>query len=172
MRNWLSSMITVTTWPRWAWPRWIFTPGDHQAALAGDHAGHVQGLGDRCGSGFALWDGILSLSDPAALPTRHRDLAFLFACQTASGSTTHLAEAIHLAAAVQFLGYQHVIATMWIIADSPAPHVANAVYTSLTTGNGPDHSRATEALHRAIRALRGIDPTDPLLWAPYTHLGP
>jgi hypothetical protein len=39
------------------------------------------------------------------------------ACQTATGSVRHLDEAIHLAAAMQFLGYRHVIATMWTIAD-------------------------------------------------------
>ena len=123
-------------------------------------------------SGFALWDGTLTITDLAALPTRHRDLAFLSACQTATGSTRHLDEAIHLAAAMQFLGYRHVIATMWTIADSPAPYVADTVYTALTRGGTPDPSRAAEALHHAIRALRQEDPTNPLSWAPYIHLGP
>ena len=105
------------------------------------------------------------------MPTQHRDLAFLSACQTATGSIRHLDEAIHLAAAMQFLGYRHVIATMWTIADSPAPDVADRVYTALTKG-GPDPDRAAEALHHTIRALRDHDPTDPLRWTPYIHLGP
>ena len=75
---------------------------------------------------------MLTITDLAAQPTQRRDLAFLSACQTAAGSVRHLDEAIHLAAAMQFLGYRHVIATMWTIADSPAPHVADTVYTALT----------------------------------------
>jgi hypothetical protein len=117
-------------------------------------------------SGFVLWDGILTITDLAGKPTQRRDLAFLSACQTAVGSISHLDEAIHLAAAMQFLGYRHVIATMWTIADSSAPQVADIVYTSLATGEGPDPSRAAEAVHHAIRSLYQTDPTNPLQWAP------
>jgi len=73
------------------------------------HAG--QQHADPASSGFALWDGTLTITDLAAQPTQGRDLAFLSACQTAAGSVRHLDEAIHLAAAMQFLGYRHVIAT-------------------------------------------------------------
>jgi tetratricopeptide (TPR) repeat protein len=133
------------------------------------HAGQQQADPDR--SGFALWDATLTITDLAAQPTQHRDLAFLSACQTATGSTRHLDEAIHLAAAMQFLGYRYVIATMWTIADSPAPGVAENVYAILTRGRRPDASHAAEALHHAIHALRNTDPTNPLLWAPYINLG-
>jgi CHAT domain-containing protein len=77
-------------------------------------------------SGFALWDGTLTITDLAVQPTHERDLAFLSACQTATGSVHHLDEAIHLAAAMQFLGYRHIIATMWSITDSRSPQVADA----------------------------------------------
>jgi hypothetical protein len=122
-------------------------------------------------SGFALWDGMLTISDLAAQPNYRRDLAFLSACQTASGSLQHLDEAIHLAAAMQFLGYQHVIATMWVIADSPAPMIANAVYTNLAKSGRPETDRAAEALHYAIRSLRHTYPANPFIWAPYIHFG-
>ncbi len=123
-------------------------------------------------SGFALWDGTLTITDLAALPTRRRDLAFLSACQTALGSIRHLDEAIHLAAAMQFLGYRDVIATMWTITDSSAPHVADDFYTELTRDGRPDPARAADAIHQAIRALHRDDRThNPLLWAPYIHLG-
>jgi len=72
---------------------------------------------------------------------------------------------------MQFLGYRHVIATMWSIADSPAPHVADAVYAELATDGTPDPGHTAQALHQAIHALRRQDPTNPILWAPYTHLG-
>ena len=94
------------------------------------HAAQEHADPDR--SGFALWDGMLTIADLSALPTRHRDLAFLSACHTATGGLHHLDEAIHLAASMQFLGYRHVIATMWTIADPVAPHVADSVYTPLT----------------------------------------
>jgi CHAT domain-containing protein len=126
---------------------------------------------DPARSGFALWDAALTISDIAGQPTRGRNLAFLSACQTATGSVRHFDEAIHLAAAMQFLGYRHVIATMWTIADPPAPHVADNVYTTLSQGGRPDPGPAAEALHHAIHSIRRRDPTNPLLWAPYIHLG-
>jgi CHAT domain-containing protein len=133
------------------------------------HAGQKHSDPDR--SGFALWDGRLTISDLASLPTQSRDLAFLSACETGSGSIQYIDETIHLAAAMQFLGYRHVIATMWAIADSPAPDIADAVYTSITGNGAPNANHAAEALHYAIHSLRKADPTNPLLWAPYIHLG-
>ena len=126
---------------------------------------------DPAHGGFALWGATLTINDLASQPTRRRDLAFLSACQTATGSVGHLDEAIHLAAAMQVLGYQHVIATLWTIADSPAPFVADTLYTMLTRGGTPDPGGTAQALHRATHSLRQKDPTNPLLWAPYIHLG-
>ena len=127
---------------------------------------------DPTRSGFALWDAAMTIADLAKEPSDSRDLAFLSACQTVTGSARHLDEAIHLAAVMQFLGYRHVIATMWTIADSPAPYVADAVYSALIVGGEADSYRTAEALHRAICALRNAEPTNPLIWAPYIHLGP
>jgi hypothetical protein len=54
----------------------------------------------------------------------------------------------------------------------PWQGVANAVYTELTRDGRPDSARAADALHQAICALRQQDRTNnPLLWAPYIHLG-
>ncbi len=146
------------------------------AAIAGHswvhlacHAGQQDA--DPARSGFALWDGTATIADLAAQPGQIRDLAFLSACQTAAGSARHIDEAIHLAAAMQFLGYRHVIATMWTIPDSPAPRVADTFYTALEPHGQPDPGQTAEALHHAIGALRQADPTDPPLWAPYIHLG-
>lgn len=143
--------------------------GDHTWVHLACHAAQEPANPDR--SGFVLWDGILTISDLAAQPTQHRDLAFLSACQTAAGGVRHLDEAIHLAAAMQFLGYRHVIATMWTIADSPAPRIAEIVYTTLNAKGRPDTSLAAEALHYAIRSLRNAVPMEPLVWAPYVHFG-
>jgi CHAT domain-containing protein len=96
-------------------------------------------------------------------------LAFLSACETATGSPRALDEAIHLAAAMQLLGYRHVIATLWSIYDSPAPDIADAVYAILTD---TDANHSAHALHHAITALRAQHPTEALTWAPYLHTGP
>jgi tetratricopeptide (TPR) repeat protein len=134
------------------------------------HAG--QEIADPDGSGFFLWDRRLTISDLAAQPTQLRELAFLSACQTAAGSLRHTDEAIHLAAAMQFVGYRHVIATMWSIADSPAGQVADMFYAALKRDGEPQSRRAAESLHHAIRNLRKKGATNPLLWAPYAHFGP
>lgn len=133
------------------------------------HAGQNQD--DPSRSGFELWDGPLTIAHLEAKPTTHRDLAFLSACETATGSVRHQDEAIHLAAAMQFLGYRHVIATMWSISDSLAPEVAGAVYAELTGGGAPSADHTAHALHQAVLALRASDSTNPIRWAPYTHLG-
>lgn len=133
------------------------------------HAAQEATSPDR--SGFALHDSVLTVSDLAAQPARHRELAFLSACQTATGSIRHPDEALHLAAAMLFLGYRHVIATMWSIGDSDAPEVADTVYTMLTREGKPDARRAAEAVHHAIRALRHSNPASPQTWAPYLHFG-
>jgi hypothetical protein len=123
-------------------------------------------------SGFALWDSPATVRDLAALPIRDRELAFLSACQTAAGTARNSDEAIHLAAAMQFLGYRHVIATMWSINDSVAPIVADAFYTGLKSGRDISANKAGEALHQAVRAVRDKIPANPLVWAPYIHIGP
>jgi len=126
------------------------------------HAGPL-GSGKGAEPGFVLSDGDLTITDLAAQPGQSGGLAFLSACQTATGSEDHPDEALHLAAAMQFLGYSHVIATMWSIADSPAPRFADLFYTALCQdGNG-----AASALQYAVSTLRDeSDPADPFIWAP------
>ncbi len=113
-----------------------------------------QHVTDPTESAFWLTDGPLRITD---LIEQHapgpRELAFLSACQTATGSPRAPDEAIHLAAAMQLLGYRHVIAT-------------------LTTIGTPDANHAAHALHHAVTALRTEYPTEPLAWAPYIHTGP
>jgi hypothetical protein len=132
----------------------------------------VQHATDPSRSFFAMWDGPLTVDDLAGVAMNHADLAFLSACQTAAGSTRLLDESVHLAAATQILGYRHVIATLWTIADAPAPEVAAAVYATIAPAGRPDASHAATALHHALESLRDTYPDQPLLWAPYIHLGP
>lgn len=133
------------------------------------HAGQFST--DLLESGLALWDGNIIVSDLSSLSSRGHDMAFLSACQTAEGNLRHLDEAIHLAAAMQFIGFRHVVATQWAIADAPAPWLADAFYAALSEGGVPDATRAAGALHHATRAVRSVIDK-PLVWAPYIHFGP
>jgi CHAT domain-containing protein len=126
---------------------------------------------DPSRSAFALNDGPLTIADLAALRINDADFAYLSACQTAAGDTRLPDEAVHLAAAMQLIGYRHVIATMWTVADSPSPEVADAVYSQLVVSGQPDAAEAAKALHVAITALRQRFADNPLIWAPYIHLG-
>jgi len=132
-----------------------------------------QDVDDPTASAFWLADGPLRITD--LIEQRNpgpRELAFLSACETATGSPRTLDEALHLAAAMQLLGYRNVLATLWSIYDSPAPDIADTVYATLTTTGRPDTNHAAHALHYAVAALRARHPTDPLAWAPYLHIGP
>ena len=131
-----------------------------------------QNLLDPSQGALYLADGpltVLRLGD-AQLPAA--ELAFLSACQTAVGGVRVPDETIHLAGALQFAGYRHVIATAWSISDSEAPQVAGAAYAELGATGSPQADRAAAAIHRAVAALRAAKPHRPDLWAPYLHIGP
>jgi CHAT domain-containing protein len=135
---------------------------------------------DASRSAFLLHDQPLPLTDLAALDLPAADLAYLAACQTATGDIQLLDEALHLAATLQLVGYRHVLATLWSISDTAAPAMADSIYAHLThpdpdyptPGDCPDAARAPHALHHAVTQLRQAFPSEPLTWAPYIHLGP
>lgn len=118
-----------------------------------------------------LCDGPLSVLDLAELRLSG-ELAFLSACDTAAGGVTLPDEAIHLAAAVQAAGYQHVVATLWHIGDDLAPRLTDTVYRSLAPHGSIDGRRTASALHTAVSELRSAFPDRPSLWACYAHFGP
>ena len=132
----------------------------------------TQHRSDPSRSGFALADGLLTVTELDDVHVPGADLAFLSTCETAAGSDQLPDEALHLAGAMQIIGYRHVIATQWTIADSPAPQIADAFYQEITARGHPDSSEAAYALHQAVAGLRAEYPDDPLLWAPYVHFGP
>jgi CHAT domain len=147
----------------------------HLSCHAGQHAD------DAWLSAFFLDDQPLTLADLAGLRLGHEtDLAFLSACETAVGDLLLPDESVHLAGAVQLAGYRHVLATLWSVSDNAAPAMADTIYAQLRHP-GPDHpapvgrpqaARAPYALHHAVTRLRQDHPDEPLLWAPYIHLGP
>ena len=131
-------------------------------------------------SAFLLHDQPLTLADLARLDLRETGLAYLAACQTASGDPDLADEALHLAGAMRMIGFRHVLAAMWSISDPVAPAIADMIYAHLLHTD-PDHpspvdrpeaARTSYALHHAVTHLRQAFPDQPLLWAPYIHLGP
>ncbi|KAJ7115484.1 TPR-like protein, partial [Mycena epipterygia] len=115
----------------------------------------------------------LTLSNIIQLSLPNADLAFLSACQTATGSQELQDESVHLAAGMLLAGYRGVIGTMWSIMDNDGPQVAGDVYAHLLEASPPDPTRAAEALHLAIQNLREQPGAKKsfLHWVPYIHFG-
>jgi CHAT domain-containing protein len=133
----------------------------------------VQDIANPTDSGLLLAGrSRLKLSDIIKMALPYAELAFLSACQTATGSEDLSEEAVHLAAGMQLAGYRAVIATMWMISDSDAPCVADDVYACLFREKRPDHTQAARALHYAIQQLRRSPGGKSYSsWVPYIHIG-
>ncbi|KAH7318849.1 CHAT domain-containing protein [Rhizoctonia solani] len=133
-----------------------------------------QNIRDPVSSGFFLHGGTLSLASIAQRRLQNKGLAFLSACQTATGDEKLPDEAAHLAAGMLMAGYRSVIATMWSIMDEDAPLIANRVYAELfdSTRVNNGHWDPARALHEAIGELRGeVGDKAFFRWAPFVHLG-
>ncbi|KAG8722250.1 hypothetical protein FRC09_006564 [Ceratobasidium sp. 395] len=127
---------------------------------------------DPMKSAFHLHDKDLDLATIARYPLKNARLAFLSACQTATGHATLPDESVHLAAGLLMSGYSTVIATMWSIHDQDAPLVAEKFYELLLKGGAVDSQQAANALHRAVASLREkIGVENYARWMPYIHLG-
>jgi CHAT domain-containing protein len=114
----------------------------------------------------------LTVADISALRLAN-GLAYLSACDTAVTTPQLADESAHITGAFHLAGYQHVIGTSWPVSDHAARYLATEFYTCLT-GNGtvsPDVTRASRALHHAIRQARARYPAAPTLWAAHTHTG-
>jgi CHAT domain-containing protein len=123
-------------------------------------------------SGFFLHDGTLSLSKITQRSFKDKGLAFLSACQTATGDKELPEEAVHLASGMVMAGYPSVIATMWSIKDEDAPVIADAVYSQLLKNGGMDVTHVAKALHFAVGDLRRkVGDKSFERWVPYIHIG-
>jgi tetratricopeptide (TPR) repeat protein len=128
---------------------------------------------DPSAGGLYLADSPLTISDLSYQELAGAALAFLSACESATGSVFHLDESITMAAATQLAGFRHVIGTMWYLADTVAPDVARGVYDGLARQDDgqPAASESARALHAALGQLRSAG-CPALLWAPFIHIGP
>lgn len=73
-------------------------------------------------SGFRLRDGPLALAQLMRLSLPNAFLAFLSACETAKGDAQQPDQAVHLAAAMLFVGFRSVVATMWCVSPFCSGH--------------------------------------------------
>lgn len=131
-----------------------------------------QNLLDPTASAFYLHDGSLDISTISKTTLKGAGLAFLSACQTATGDEKLSEEAVHLAAGMLMSGYPTVIATMCSIQDEHAPLIAERFYDAILNDQNVGGSRAARALHHAVASLRtkiGQDKFE--AWVPYVHLG-
>ena len=64
-------------------------------------------------SGFVMSDRMLTVAHLMALQLPNALLAFLSACETAKGDRAQPDQAVHLAAAMLFVGFKSVVGTMW-----------------------------------------------------------
>ena len=136
-----------------------------------------QNVQDATQSAFYLYDGALSLSDLVNTDITDAELAFLSACETATGDEKNPEESVHLAAGMLVAGFKGVVATMWSIGDDDAPVVVEAFYRKLlelrSSGNlGKGQTGAAYALHEAVKVLRDkVGESKVLKWAPFVHFG-
>ncbi|CAE6511495.1 unnamed protein product [Rhizoctonia solani] len=131
-----------------------------------------QNVTDPIKSGFFLHDGTLDLAEINRRSFKGKGLAFLSACQTATGDERLADEAVHLASGMLMAGYSSVIATMWSVHDADAPVVADKVYAQLMQDRRVGSGEAGRALHDAVATLREkVGEENFERWVPYIHIG-
>ncbi|CAE7104875.1 unnamed protein product, partial [Rhizoctonia solani] len=131
-----------------------------------------QNVRDPTRSGFFLYEGTLDVAAINRRSFKNKGLAFLSACQTATGDEKLPDEAVHLASGMLMAGYTSVIATMWSVHDEDAPLVADKVYAQLMKGKGVGSGEAGRALHDAVAALRETVGEQRFeRWVPYIAIG-
>ncbi|KAI0316762.1 TPR-like protein [Amylostereum chailletii] len=131
-----------------------------------------QNIQDPTKSAFILYNSQLDLLSIMQRSFKHTELAFLSACQTATGDEKLTEEAAHLAAGMLMAGYSSVVATMWSIKDTDAPVVAKEFYSRLMEEGGHDRRKVAYALHAAVKRLRDeVGEKNFVRWVPFIHVG-
>lgn len=125
-------------------------------------------------SAFKLYDGPLPLWRIAQNVLVNAEFAMLLCCESGKGSAEHPNEVVHLAAGLQFAGFQSIVGTLWSMMDDDGPIIAEQVYKHLFRNwpeSKPDSSEAAFALHQAVLYLRDQLNRTPLSWVPFVHFG-
>ncbi|EJD06602.1 TPR-like protein [Fomitiporia mediterranea MF3/22] len=125
-------------------------------------------------SSFKLADRGLTLLDIIQTNVPNAEFAFLSACHTAelSHSGVH-DEALHLSAAMQFIGFRSVIGTMWELYDEDGPLFARVVYEYMNECKEGElkHKRAAGGLRNAALELKAREGIPTERWVNFIHIG-
>ncbi|KAG8723069.1 hypothetical protein FRC09_004903 [Ceratobasidium sp. 395] len=127
---------------------------------------------DPLNSALHLHDRDLSLAEIYQTPIQGAELAFLSACEMATGELGLPDEVLHSAAGLLIAGYSNVVATMWPIHDADAPILAGKFYECLLEGGKPNSRNAARSPHKPTAHLRqaiGVEEFE--RWVPYVHMG-
>ena len=101
-------------------------------------------------SWFALGDGKLTLMRIIQERYTNSEFAFLSACHTALGDESTPDEVLHLAAGMQFAGFNGVIGTLWKVDDSVAHQVVTRFYKEMFTHPETGFECAATALNKVV----------------------
>ncbi|KAG8900931.1 hypothetical protein FRB99_005669 [Tulasnella sp. 403] len=123
-------------------------------------------------SHFALHDEPLHVLDLVEQRLPNAELAVLSACHSAAGDRYTPDEFVHLAAAMQFAGFQGVVGTMWAMADVDGPTLASEFYKDMIKKGGKrkGSGNVAAALRKAVKEMRKAKV--PLSrWVNFVHFG-
>ena len=101
-------------------------------------------------SWFAMGDGKLTLMRIIQERYTNSEFAFLSACHTAKGDASTPDEVLHLAAGMQFAGFNGVIGTLWRVDDAIAHQVVTRFYREMFKYPVVDFEHAAAALNTAV----------------------
>jgi CHAT domain-containing protein/tetratricopeptide (TPR) repeat protein len=119
-------------------------------------------------SAFALHDGHFTIQRLIGCDLKNPEFAYLSACHTTVGDKDSPDEVIHLASAMQFVGFRSVIGTMWAVDDSETNKITSTFYRHMVDESGRlDYTRAAFALNKTMRSVDV--PLDQRIL--YIHLG-
>jgi CHAT domain-containing protein/tetratricopeptide (TPR) repeat protein len=119
-------------------------------------------------SAFALHDGHLTIQRLIGCDLKNPEFAYLSACHTTVGDKESPDEVIHLASAIQFVGFRSVIGTMWAVDDGETNKITSTFYKHMVDESGRlDYTRAAFALNKTMRSVDV--PLDQRIL--YIHLG-
>ncbi|WP_194817906.1 CHAT domain-containing protein [Nocardia sp. XZ_19_385] len=132
----------------------------------------VQRFDQPSESGIVLHDGVLTITNIVDGEQSGGDFVFLSACHGYTGSSRSADESVTLGAALHFVGWIHVVATMWSVNDETAAFIAFHLYSTIVDQNGNIDPRSSAvALHNATHIARDEKASE-LSWVPFIHIGP
>ena len=120
-------------------------------------------------SWFAMGDGQLTLMRIIQERYTNSEFAFLSACHTAVGDESTPDEVLHLAAGMQFAGFNGVIGTLWKVDDAVAHQVVTRFYQEMFKQPVLDFEYAATALNTA--ALETADEVSLEKRIVFVHIG-